>query len=150
MSSEWKSAVSFITSSPYWAFAPLALILVATLILVGKEFGWLGPLKTTERATNFRDDYPMKQIWNATYDNQTVYLDGYEYIECTFGNVLLRFDGNAPFRLTNVHFTPNATIQLGSINPAVKQTTMLLSILAQQGKFIGTKMIPADKVSKPP
>jgi len=33
---------SFILSSSYWAFAPLALVLFATVELLGKRFGWLG------------------------------------------------------------------------------------------------------------
>jgi hypothetical protein len=30
-------------TSPFWAFAPLALIILATVILIGREIGWIGP-----------------------------------------------------------------------------------------------------------
>ena len=42
----------------------------------------------------------LKQISNRTFQGQTVVLDGYEYINCTFDDVTFVYNGTAPTRMT--------------------------------------------------
>jgi hypothetical protein len=42
LSSEMLSRFSVLIGSPYWAFAPLMLVLLATGILFSYEMGWIG------------------------------------------------------------------------------------------------------------
>jgi hypothetical protein len=53
LSPELFPKVHDLISTPYWAFAPLALLLLATTILIGRELGWLG---LRERVTTISAD----------------------------------------------------------------------------------------------
>ena len=83
---------------------------------------------STQSPSNFRDDFPFKEICGKTFKDETVQLDGNAFIDCTFDNVILRFEGDAPFRFTNDHFT--GKFSLASDNPVVKTTMELI------GRFI--------------
>ena len=96
----------------------------------------------TQPLTNFRDDYPFKEYRAKTYKDETVQIDGNNFVDCTFDNVVLRFDGQAPFRFTNDHF--NGKFSLTSNNPIVKATMGLMGSFikaenAAQGKPNGNK-----------
>jgi hypothetical protein len=69
--------------------------------------------------SNFRADFPLNKIEAKTYKNETVRIDGNEFIECTFDNVVFQFDGEAPFRFTNAHFVPGSKVSITSTNPAI-------------------------------
>jgi hypothetical protein len=45
-------------------------------------------------------DRPLIQVWQKEFKNQTVTLDGYEYVECSFENVTFQYEGTGPTRLT--------------------------------------------------
>ena len=75
---------------------------------------------------NFRPDFPFTEIRGKTFKNEAVQLDGNAFIDCTFDNVNLKFDGQAPFRLTNDHFENRSKIQITSNNPVVKSTIELI------------------------
>jgi len=70
--------------------------------------------------SNFRADFPLNKIEAKTYKNETVCIDGNEFIDCTFDNVVFLFDGEAPFRFTNAHFAPSSKVSLASTNPAIR------------------------------
>src|SRR5215469_6364838 len=98
-----------------------ALALVVGLI-VGR-MGLAGQSNALSLA-NFRPDFPLKEIRGKTFKNETVQLDGNAFIDCTFDNVTLRFEGQAPFRFTNDHF--NGKFSVASNNPVVKSTMELI------------------------
>jgi hypothetical protein len=77
-------------------------------------------------ASNFRADFPLTQVKEKTFKNEIVRLDGNEFINCTFDNVGFEFDGQAPFRFTNVHFENQAKIEIKSKNPVVSATLELM------------------------
>lgn len=78
----------------------------------------------TQSLTNFREDYPLKEIRGKTFQNETVQIDGNAFIDSTFNNVVFRFDGDAPFRMTDAHFQGKFTLE--SNNPVVRATLGLV------------------------
>ena len=96
------------------------------------------------------DKYTYKPIRNGHYANETVQLDGYEYIGATFDRVTLWYNGTAPTRLTEVHLVNGkpgeANIMLGSSNPVVKQTLMLSNML---GKAAGCGFVEVERPAAP-
>ncbi|HXX23082.1 MAG TPA: hypothetical protein VEO19_08025 [Terriglobia bacterium] len=81
------------------------------------------------------DNYKLKQRAHIKYFNETVELDGYEYLDTTFENVTFMYEGTAPTRLTDVHFTHlktgETTGRIGSHNPLVKQTLLVMQMLTE-------------------
>jgi hypothetical protein len=59
---------------------------------------------------------------------KTVQLDGNAFTDCTFDNVTLKFDGQAPFRFTNDHFENRSKFQITSNNPVIKSTLELIGV----------------------
>jgi hypothetical protein len=67
---------------------------------------------------------PLKQVRQKTFDHETVPLDGYEYIDCTFNDVTFEFEGRSGCGLPGSHLvaiTPDgkSTYRLKSKNPVV-------------------------------
>jgi hypothetical protein len=79
------------------------------------------------------DHYALNQVWSKTFANQIVLLDGHEYINCTFNNVTLEYDGTAPARLTTSHFVKGSNVGLGSKNAVVNQTMLIMDGLSKLG-----------------
>src|SRR6516164_11674095 len=77
--------------------------------------------------SNFRTDFPLIKIEAKTYKNETVRIDGNQFIDCTFDNVVLQFDGEAPYGFTNAHFVPGSKVAIGSTNPAIRAAFGLAS-----------------------
>jgi hypothetical protein len=102
-----------------------ALALVVGLI--AGRMGLVGPTPNTMSIANFRADFPLKQIQSRTFKNETVQIDGNEFIDCTFDNVIFKFDGQAPFRFTNDHFHLPSKFSIGSDNPVAKAAIELVS-----------------------
>jgi hypothetical protein len=105
----------------------LICVLLLVVGLVAGRMGLVGHPANTPSKSNFRDDFPLKQIRERTFKNETVSLDGNEYIGCTFDNVVLRFDGQAPFRFTNDHFEKGSKFGFDSGNPAIEAIIRLMS-----------------------
>ena len=80
-------------------------------------------------SANFRADFPLKQIRDKTFKNETVQIDGTEFINCTFDNVIFDFEGEAPFRFTDVHFEKQSKVSIRSNNPVVKATLGIITAL---------------------
>ena len=85
----------------------------------------------TQPSTNFRPDYPLTEIRGKAFKEETVQLDGNNFVDCTFNNVVLKFDGQAPFSFTNDHFT--GKFSLTSSNPVVKTTIELMDSFIKAG-----------------
>jgi hypothetical protein len=104
------------------------VLICALVLIIGSSAGKTALAEqsaNTKSLGNFREDYPLKEYRGKTYKNETVQIDGNNFIECTFDNVTFRFDGEAPFRFTNDHFT--GKFSLTSNNPVVKATMALIS-----------------------
>ena len=74
--------------SGWWGIAPLALVLLATALLVGKEFGWLSAKPKTEI------------VYRRTFESEIITLDYKSFFECTFKNVTFRYNGG-PWSFVN-------------------------------------------------
>src|SRR5262249_20857471 len=97
---------------------PLWVLICALALVIGLAAGDTALAEqsaNTQSLTNFRADYPLKEVRGKTFKEETVPIDGNNFIDCTFDNVALRFDGEAPFRFTNDHFT--GKFSLTSNNP---------------------------------
>ena len=70
-----------------------ALALVIGLIAGRMEI--VGPAPNTLSLANFRADFPLGQVQTKTFRNETVQIDGNQFIDCTFDNVAFKFDGTA-------------------------------------------------------
>jgi hypothetical protein len=82
--------------------------------------------------------FPLRQIRQQTFKNQTVQLDGNEYVDCTFENVTFKFEGEAPFRFTNDHFEKGSKFSVTSDSPPVKATLELVTALMRVSQLNGT------------
>jgi hypothetical protein len=88
----------------------------------------------------------MTTIHGREYRNLTVRVDGFNFIECTFENVTLIFDGQAPFQLTTAHFAPGSSIRFGSTNLAVNQALYFWDKLREQYPTIPGRFVPRDDI----
>ena len=70
--------------------------------------------------SNFRADYPLKQVRQQTFRNETVQVDGIEFIDCTFDAVAFKFEGEAPFNFTTVHIQNKSKLTVASGNLAIR------------------------------
>src|SRR5271166_1841016 len=109
----------------------IGVLICALVLVIGSSVRQMALAEqgaNTQSLSNFRDDFQFKEIRGKTFKDETVQLDGNAFIDCTFDNVILRFEGEAPFRFTNDHFT--GKFSLASNNPVVKTTMELI------GRFI--------------
>ena len=104
-------------------------LICALALVVGLIAGRMGLAGHSNALSlaNFRPDFPFTEIRGKTFKNETVQLDGNAFIDCTFDNVTLKFDGQAPFRFTNDHFEERSKLQITSNNPIIKSTIQLIS-----------------------
>jgi hypothetical protein len=130
----------------------LIAFVIASLLIVARQFGWIPGFGQSARHTPsarafLRNYQTLKQVFNRTYNNQTVRLDGHEYCDCTFVNCTLIFDGVAPVRFTNVKFS--GTAQFGGLNPVVQNTLSLMDAITRSGGGgITIKRIDTDDIYK--
>jgi hypothetical protein len=104
----------------------LICVLALVIGLIAGRMGLVGQSPNTLPLANFRADFPLTKIQTKTFKNETVQLDGNEFIDCTFDNVVLKFDGKAPFHLTNDHFVQPLKFTIASDNPIIKATIELM------------------------
>jgi len=104
-------------------WGPLCALALVIGLIAGR-MGLVGQSANTQSQANFRANFTLKQIQAKTFRNETVLLDGNEFINCTFDNTVLKFDGQAPFRLTNNKFVSKFSV--ASENPVVKSTLELM------------------------
>ena len=109
----------------------LICALALVIGLIAGRIGVAGQTPNTLSLANFRADFPLKQIQTKTFKNETIQIDGNEFIDCTFDNVIFKFDGQAPFRFTNGHFQTPLKFGVTSSNPVVKATIEIMSIFVK-------------------
>ena len=113
--------MSIKTTHPFWV---LICVLALVIGLAAGQTALAEQSANTQSLANFREDYPLKEYRGKTYKDETVQIDGNNFIDCTFDNVTFRFDGEAPFRFANDHF--QGKFALTSNNPVVKATIELV------------------------
>jgi len=104
----------------------LISVLALVVGLIGGRMGLVGQPPNTLSLANFRADFPLSKIQAKTFSNETVQIDGNEFIDCTFDNVIFKFDGKAPFRFSNDHFQGHSKYSITSSNPIVTSTIQLM------------------------
>jgi hypothetical protein len=75
--------------------------------------------------------YPFQQRWDQAYTKQTVKLDGYDYIRCTFDNVTFHYNGTAPFSFRDCTFIQQPPAILSTENNVVAQALSLAAVTHQ-------------------
>jgi hypothetical protein len=124
-----------------------ALMLVVGLI-VGR-MGFVGQTSTAPSASNFRDDFPLKQVRDQTFKNQNVNVDGNEFINCTFDNVVFRFAGQAPFRFVTDHFGKGTKLGVASDNRPIQAAIELTAAILKVDSA-AQSMSPENNQNVPP
>jgi hypothetical protein len=134
-----------------WPKVPPGLLFAGLgigLLLVGLAMGlMIGDLRKG-RGANLadaavrREDFPttnwdkqLKNVFRVHFKNETVLLDGCDFIECTFDNVTFKYDGTKPYRLTNAKGNSR---KLTTDNKVVGQTVLLLrdlKVVTDMGNF---------------
>jgi hypothetical protein len=69
-------------------------------------------------------DKPLEKQFRVHFRNQSVLIDGYEFIDCTFENVTFQYQGMRPFRFTGK--TTGNSRKLTTDNAVVGQTLQLV------------------------
>jgi hypothetical protein len=78
-----------------------------------------------------------KRIFRQNYVNELVILDGCEFIECTFENITLEFNGTANYTLLNCKFIIDEgkwKIKYQTRNPAVEAAWVLYNNVGPKGE----------------
>jgi hypothetical protein len=140
VSSGFAQQMHAVVANSYWAFAPLALVLLAIIILTGRELSWIARKAPLQAA--FDPNAKLEQIFKKIYHNQAVILDGKEFVDCTFDNVTLFYQGDAPFLLTDAHFPAGSHVRFGSNNPAIKIAAGLILKIAQIVRGADSTVLP--------
>jgi hypothetical protein len=79
----------------YWPMIAMAVLTALTWAAVGTDL-------YVRRSANW-DNFALKQISGGVYKDETVPLDGYEYLGSTFDNVTFDYEGTAPARITDAN-----------------------------------------------
>jgi hypothetical protein len=97
----------------------LLVLIFSSLAMSG--IGWY----RISRLPRFSDDMSnFKVVTHQKFKNETVPLDGIEYIDCDFENVTFVFQGTTPVYLKNNRLTGSIWVQSG--NGSVTSTAALL------------------------
>ena len=126
-----------IFSREFWAFSPLVLIVVATVILLMRHMGWVGP-RVAPRVSgpNAAWSDALETIHRRTYTNEHVVLDGKRFNECEFVNVSFVYHGTGPFR-----FDASKTAGAIELITDVKAINAYHALLHDMNVSPGTKTI---------
>ncbi len=76
-------------------------------------------------------DAPLIRVVGEHYKNETVELDGNQFMDCTFEDVSLRYQGERPFLVVRCTFASKhsqVNVQIFSDNPIVGQTIELFNV----------------------
>lgn len=80
-----KDHVPLFIASPLWSFAPLILLIVGALILICRDFEWIGQSK--KNYTWAAQKVPLTIVAGKRFFNERVVLDGKDFRDCTFLNL---------------------------------------------------------------
>jgi hypothetical protein len=134
-----------VLKSPFWAFTPLILILIATVILVAVEFKWIGAASRSNIFT-FVNEPPRNVVAGKNFINERVLLDGTAYRDCTFTNVTFVYNGTGPVEISGAHFKG---VFISTDNPAVHGTIAALLGIGFIDKRIQINAPPGFRVDRP-
>lgn len=73
-----------------------------------------------------------RPVWNKSFSNETVPLDGIEYVDSTFDGVTFDYEGTRATRITRGKFLSHGGdygLKFRSSNPVVNQTAEFLTML---------------------
>jgi hypothetical protein len=116
------------------------LLLVATLALSSALYYTIFKQGDIEWASAQWLKLPKEVISGKSFLNETVSLDGKVFVNCTFNNVILSFDGTAPFEISR-----NANRFVGQI--IIKTRNERLGIFGRlftEMKFLAPRIIEID------
>jgi hypothetical protein len=132
--------------SAAWGFAPLILLVAGAIILIARDFGWVGGSRRRTRPdlTNPSADFPtpnwhepLEPVVNKEFRNQEVELDGKNFVDCRFINVTFRYNGTMPIQFSNCTL-PVGEYILQADNPVVMVTHELVDALRTAAGERGT------------
>jgi len=84
--------------TPKWNYLPLILMLCAGGLLFARAMGWIGSGYLTGGLTT-----NLQPVYDQKFENETVIVDGKNFIRCTLTNVTLHHDGDN-FKITSATF----------------------------------------------
>ena len=92
--------------SPWWGFAPLGLLLIATTVFLKRAFGWIGndDKKSSIQKLHWPNPYTPISVVGKKIANERVPVDGHSYYKCDFTNVTLVYNGTTPIQMANCDF----------------------------------------------
>jgi hypothetical protein len=132
-------SIPVIWRDPIWLLSSAALLFV--FIRLGKWVGGASKIRTPPTPiarTRVSEKWlytPLKQIYRTNFHDQEVRLDGYIFIDCTFGKgVILVFSGLAPFKIEPFTRTGEFKWAFRTDNLAIQH---LLRFLQDSGKIVG-------------
>lgn len=104
-------------------------VAVALAVSIAMVLSGLGVRAWRRSASGLRQstaewDEPLEKRFRVNFQNETVLIDGYEFIECTFENVTFQYQGTKPFRFTGK--TSGNSRKLTTDNVVVGQTLTLI------------------------
>jgi hypothetical protein len=118
---------------PYW---PLITMAVLVLLCWGSAV-YDHHLRKVEPKPVDWAHYEFKRIEHQQFVNETVTLDGNEFVDVSFENVTFMYHGTAPMNFISTTFVPATTgklqARLGSDNPVVMQTLMIANAMQHAG-----------------
>jgi hypothetical protein len=98
------------------------------------------------RQVDFDANAKLEQVFNRSYQNEIIHLDGKELINCTFDNVTFLYQGSSPFLLAEPHFPSGTHVRFGSANPALNLAIRMSIAIAQNSQALSYKIVPQDEV----
>jgi MFS family permease len=84
------------------------------------------------------DSKPLARIYNGHFTNETVYVDGKNFISPVFDGVTLIYNGTGPFSMENAQWIPHdkrVTSRVGTRNKIVAAAFLLHCALAQANGY---------------
>jgi hypothetical protein len=124
-----------------WAFVPLALVVVATILFVVR---YVLPKHRKAPEGSAAEEWakPLPIVFRRTFKNETVLVDGSDFVECQFDQVTLEYNGKRPFRFTNCAFS-RAGYNLQSKNPIIQEVILLFTSTMPNAKLLDMRPPPS-------
>src|SRR4051794_17438943 len=103
----WKTEAHVSPSLlPLFHYAPLAILVVLGLLWIGRSIWSFRPRlpHLTNPSFHFPTPNwhdPLTPIVNRTFRNETVELDGKNFVDCSFENVTFLYNGTTPTGFSN-------------------------------------------------
>jgi hypothetical protein len=102
----------------YWPLVAMGLLTILTWSAVGYDI-----YDRHSQPVSAMPDwggYKYKDVWNETYTDETVVVDGKSFHNCKFNNVSFEYDGLAPFLIDRIPaLDVGATSRITTHNPIV-------------------------------